>query len=444
MPDPAVAPPAARPAGWPRAATVSVFFIHGLLFASWTAHIPQVKDHAGLTVGALGLALLGAPAGSVSAMLASARLLPRLGSRRMVRACLIGYCATGPLVGLAGSLPALFAALFAWGVFQGSLDVSMNTQAVTVERARARPLMSGFHGCWSIGTLAGAAAGVAGVALGVSLTAQLLLLGAPALMAGEALSARMLPDAGRPDPGRPDPGRPDPGRPGARRPARRARRLSGRLPRLSWPLRRLSWPLPRLSGPVLVLGAIAFASMLCEGASADWASVFLRGPVHAGAAVAGLGYTAYSLTMVIVRLSGNRLLARRPVQSLLPALAAVALAGFVAGLADRTAAAVIGGFACLGIGLALIVPTTNSAAGRLPGLSPGAAIAAVSTCGWLGFVCGPPLIGALASATSLPLALGVIPALVAFIAVATAVTRQIRAPGPAGRQRDPAMSRAAR
>jgi MFS family permease len=421
VPDPAAAPSAARPAGWPRAATVSVFFIHGLLFASWTAHIPQVKDHAGLTVGALGLALLGAPAGSVSAMLVSARLLPRLGSRRMVRGCLVGYCAAGPLVGLAGSLPALFAALFAWGVFQGSLDVSMNTQAVTVERARGRPLMSGFHGCWSIGTLAGAAAGVAGVALGVSLTAQLLLLGAPALVAGEALSARMLPDAGRPDADR------------------RARRLS----RPTRPARSAE-PLRRLSGPVLALGAIAFASMLCEGASADWASVFLRGPVHAGAAVAGLGYTAYSLTMVIVRLSGNRLLARRPVQSLLPALAAVALAGFVAGLADGTAAAAIAGFACLGIGLALIVPTTNSAAGRLPGLSPGAAIAAVSTCGWLGFVCGPPLIGALASATSLPLALGVIPALVAFIAVATAVTRQIRAPGPAGRQPGPAMSRAAR
>jgi Major Facilitator Superfamily len=419
VPEPAITPPTAPPAvseaasavRWPRAATVSVFFIHGLLFASWTAHIPQVRDHAGLSVGALGLALLGAPAGSVAAMLASARLLPRLGSRRMVRACIVGYCAAGPLVGLAGSLPALFAALFAWGAFQGSLDVSMNTQAVAVERARGRPLMSGFHGCWSIGTLAGAAAGVAGVALGVSLTAQLLLLGAPALVVAEILGARMLPDA---------------------HPARQA-------PRAPRPR-----PARRFSRPVLILGAIAFASMLCEGASADWASVFLRGPVHVGAAVAGLGYTAYSLTMVIVRLSGNRLLARFPVRSLLPALAAVAFAGFTAGLAVRTGAAAIAGFACLGIGLALIVPTLNSAAGRLPGLSPGAAIVAVSTCGWLGFVCGPPLIGELASATSLALALGVVPVLVAFIAVATALIPQLRARGPGRAQPDPAMSSAAR
>jgi hypothetical protein len=266
--------------------------------------------------------------------------------------------------------------------------------------------MSGFHACWSIGTFAGAAAGVAGVAIGMSLSVQLLLLGVPALVIGEALITRMLPDPGAPAEATID----------NARPAR------------------------RFSRAVLILGAIAFASMLCEGASADWGSVYLRGPVHAGAAVAGLGYTAYSLTMVIVRLSGNPLLARFRAQTVLPILAAVAGAGFTAGLAVGTRALAITGFACLGIGLALVVPTVNSAAGRLPGLTPGAAIVAVSTCGWLGFVCGPPLIGALASATSLPAALGVVPVLVAFIAVATALTPYVRT----GSYNAPARSRAAR
>ncbi len=154
--------------GRPIAATAAVFFVNGLLFASWTVHIPQVKDRLGLTDAALGLALLGAPAGSVSAMVASARLLPRLGSKRMVQATLIGYCAAGPLVGLTGSLAGLFAALYAWGAFQGALDVSMNTQAVAVERARGRPLMSGLHAWWTIGAFAGAGAGVLGVAIGLS------------------------------------------------------------------------------------------------------------------------------------------------------------------------------------------------------------------------------------------------------------------------------------
>jgi MFS family permease len=378
-----------------RAATFAAFISHGLLFASWTAHIPQVKDHLGLSDGTLGLALLGAPLGSVAAMLVAARVLPRQGSRRVVQVSLLGYCAAGPLVGLAGSFAALFAALFAWGAFQGALDVSMNTQAVTVERAAGRPLMSGFHGSWSIGAFAGAGIGALGVAAGFALTPQLLLLAIPVLAVAGPLSLRMLPDPHAPA------SEPSPGR-----------------------------AVVRLSAPVLVLGAIAFASMLCEGASADWASVYLRGSVGVSAAVAGVGYTAFSLAMVIVRLSGNRLLTRFSARKLLPVLAVAATAGFTAGLVLGAAGTVIAGFACLGAGLALIIPTVNSAAGRLPGLSPGTAIAMVSACGWAGFVFGPPIIGELASASSLTAALGILPVLTACIAVAAARARALR-PAPA-------------
>jgi MFS family permease len=374
-----------------RAATLAAFISHGLLFASWTAHIPQVKDHLRLSDGTLGLALLGAPLGSVAAMLVVARLLPRFGSRRMVQASLLGYCLAGPLVGLAGSFAALFATLFAWGAFQGALDVSMNTQAVTVELAAGRPLMSGFHGSWSIGAFAGAGIGALGVAAGIPLAPQLLLLALPVLAVAGPLSLRMLPDphaaGGRP--------------------------VAGRA-------------VVRLSGPVLILGSIAFASMLCEGASADWASVYLHGSIGVSAAVAGLGYTAFSLAMVIVRLSGNRLLTRFRARTLLPVLAAVATAGFAVGLLGGATVTVIAGFALLGIGLALVIPTVNSAAGRLPGLNPGTAIAMVSACGWVGFVFGPPIIGELASASSLTAALTVLPVLTACIAVATARARALR------------------
>jgi hypothetical protein len=377
---------------------VVVFFTHGLLFASWTAHIPLIKEHLDLTDGALGLALLGAPLGSVSAMLVSARLLPRFGSQAMVRTCLLGYCAAAPLVGLVGSLPTLFTALFLWGAFQGALDVSMNTQAVAVELARGRPLMSGFHGSWSIGTFAGAGIGALGVAIGLSLTSQQLLLGVPALVIAGWLTSRMIPDATRP--------------------------ADCRVVE-----HRAGW----LSRPVLVLGAIAFASMLCEGASADWGSVYLRGPLHATPAVAGLGYAAFSFAMVTVRLSGNRLLVHFRPRSVLPVLAAIATVGFCAGLLGNREVTGIAGFACLGIGLALIVPTVFSAAGRLPGLNPGAAIAAVSACGWFGFVCGPPLIGQLASATSLSFALGVIPVLTTGIVLSTALAPALRGSGPGER-----------
>ncbi|HKC26437.1 MAG TPA: MFS transporter, partial [Jatrophihabitans sp.] len=112
-------------------AVAAVFFAHGLLFASWAAHIPHVKARLGVNDGTLGLALLGAPVGSVTAIMLAAYLVPKIGSRRVVQIALVGYCAAGPFVGLVSSVAGLFVALFFWGGFQGTLDIAMNTQAIT-------------------------------------------------------------------------------------------------------------------------------------------------------------------------------------------------------------------------------------------------------------------------------------------------------------------------
>ena len=393
----------------PRIAVTAVFVVHGLLFASWTAHIPDVKAHLGLTNGMLGFALLGAPVGSVTAMIASSWLLPRVGSRRVVQVALAGYCAAGPLIGLTGSLPALFAALFAWGAFQGTLDVAMNTQAIAVERTGRRVLMSGLHGSWSIGAFAGAGIGALAVAAGVTLSVQLLVLGTIALLVAGLLTTRMLPVAAE------HPG--DLNAPAG--PADAGRRPAGRVSR---------W-----SGGMVLLGAIAFAAMLCEGATADWSAVYLSGPLHAKGVVPGLGYTVFSLAMVTVRLSGNRLLTRFRPDRLLPALAAVATLGFAAALLIAQPPAALLGFGCLGIGLASVVPAVFSAAGRIPGLPPGTAVATASACGWAGFVCGPPVIGRLSAWASLPVALGLLPLLTAFLIAATLSSRALRARQPEAR-----------
>jgi MFS family permease len=406
VPDPA----AGGPAGWQRArvAVTAVFVVHGLLFASWTAHIPDVKAHLGLTDGTLGFALLGAPAGSVIATIAGSWLLPRLGSRRIVRVALVGYCAAGPLVGLTGSLAALFAALFAWGAFQGTLDVAMNTQAIAVERTGRRVLMSGLHGSWSIGSFAGAGIGALAVAAGVTLSVQLLVLGTLALLVTGLLTARMLPASAERPGERPErPGEP-PEQPGRR---------SGNRP-------------SRWSGGMILLCAIAFAAMLCEGAIADWGAVYLSGPLRTTGVVPGLGYTAFSLAMVIVRLSGNRLLTRFRPDRLLPALAAVATAGFAAALLIAEPPAALLGFGCLGLGLGSVVPAVFSAAGRIPGLPAGTTVATAAACGWAGIVTGPPLIGRLASWTSLPVALGLLPLLTAFVVAGTLSSRALRAREP--------------
>jgi fucose permease len=130
--------------------------------------------------------------------------------------------------------------------------------------------------------------------------------------------------------------------------------------------------------------------------------------------------------MVTVRLSGNRLLTRFRADRLLPALALVATAGFAAALLVGQPPAALAGFGCLGIGLASVVPAVFSAAGRIPGLPAGTAVATASACGWAGFVCGPPVIGRLSAWASLPAALGLLPLLTAFVVVATLRSRALR------------------
>jgi MFS family permease len=378
----------------PSVAVTVIFFVNGVLFASWTAHIPHVKADLGLGDGPLGIALLGAPVGSCLAMLLVARLLPIFGSRSIVRVTLLGYCVAGPFVGLAGSQAMLFVALAAWGAFQGTLDVSMNTQAINVERRARRTLMPGFHGAWSLGSFAGAGLGAVGVAIGLSLSTQLLLLATPCLLVGGWLTLSMIPDENRNQAVQAD---------GSREAGSR-----------------------RVWVAIAVLGGIAIADMLAEGAAADWGAVYLHTSVGTNLGVAALGYTVYSLGMVSIRLAGNRLLDRFSVHRLLPALSALATVTFAVGLAVNTVPVVLIGFAGLGAGLAAVIPVLFSAAGRVPGIHPGTGVALVSACGWAGFMCGPVLIGEIAQATSLRVALIFVPVLTAVIALSTAISRNVR------------------
>jgi MFS family permease len=385
------------PARIARVAVAATFFCHGLYFAGWAAHIPHVKAALGLSAGELGLVLLAAPLGVVSAMVVAARLLPRWGSRRAVRGGVIGYCLAGVLVGLAPSAALLFGALFVWGAFQAVLDVGMNTQGIAVERLQGRRLMSGLHGGWSLGSFAGAGLGALAVGAGISLTAQQVALSVPIVLVVGGLSLWMVDDVA-PSPVDAATQEGAPVRPGSVRRLLRSR-------------------------AILTLAAIAFAGLLCEGAAADWSAVYLRTDLGTSAGYAGLAYTAFALAMVTVRLAGNRLTTRFHPGRLLPALAAIATVGTAAGLIAGTPLTAIVGFACLGVGLGSIVPATYSAAGRVPGVEVGAAVSTVAALSYSGFVFGPPLIGGLAAVATLRWALVLLPLLTATIAVLTARTR---------------------
>ncbi len=371
-----------------RIAVTATFGVHALLFASWTAHIPQLKARLGMSDGTLGTALLGVPVGSILAMLVAGWVLPKIGSRPVVLMSLIGYCLSGALIGTSGSTLALFGTLTLWGAFQGSLDVAMNTQGVTIEQALKKPIMSGLHGAWSLGAFLGAGVGAFCVSREISLSWQLFVAGIASAAIVGVLTLSMLPDGHQ-----------------------KVDHRVGRRRRL-------------FSAPVLVLGAVAAACMICEGAAADWSAVYLRDSLGTSPTFAAYGFAAFSVGMVLVRLSGNSLLQRTETRVLLPALGGLATVGLTIALLANNPALSLGGFFLLGLGLAAVVPTAFSAAGGLAaqGQNAGTSIATVAALGWAGFVCGPPLIGHLASVVSLPRALLLIPFLTLTIVIAIRFT----------------------
>lgn len=396
-----VAPAAARRA---RRADSLIFALNALLYASWTPHIPAIKDRLGLDEGTLALALLGAPVGALIAVIMVGPALSRWGSVRVVRVTMAGFAVVAPLIGLADSLPTLFGALVIFGMFQGSMDVSMNTQAVTIEHHYRRPIMSSFHAIWAIGAAIGAGIGSLGLALDLPLPLQQLFVGGIVVVGMFVLMPRLYRDDHVPEA--------EPGR------------ATGR---------RLSWVTPRL----IMIAAIMFASLLCEGAAADWAPLYLRDHVGATEELAGLSYTAFALALFVGRAFGDRWVARFGGARVVAVLAAVGAAGMAGGLlAGRSTGLgatllVFAGLAFYGLGLACIVPVCISAAaaeaGRT-GAAAGPAIAIVDGTGRTGFLLGPTLIGGLAHATSLPLALGVLPIFCVGIVIAS---RALRSPAVA-------------
>jgi MFS family permease len=370
-----------------RLAVYTVFAANGAIFGSWAPRIPQIKTELGMSPAVLGVVLLAPAIGSLVAMPFAGGLAGRIGSASATRLAAVPFFLAIALVGLAGSASALFVVLLLWGTSAGVLDVVMNAQAVTVERANGRSLMSGFHATFSLGALAGTGLGSAASALRIDAGVQLLWLGAIMLALVLATSRWMLPDRLGP---------------GAERP----------------PL------LVRPHGPLVVISLAAFAVLLCEGAAADWSAVFLRDDLHASAGMAGAAFAAFSATMTVGRLLGDRVLNRFPRRAVVRTFAATAGLGLGAGLLVAELAgdgplaisAAVFGFALLGAGISLTFPALLAEASAVA-KRPAEGIGAVATSGYLGFLVGPPLIGGLAELTSLPVALWVIPLLAASAAI---------------------------
>ena len=391
-------PPSAPPSVPPhlsraRMAVAYAFLVHGVMFGAWASRIPDVQIHTGLDATGLGFALLASSAGAVLAMSFAGVLAGWLGSHVVTVAMLLGYAAFVPALALANSFVTLTVSLLLVGAFQGSMDVTMNANALAVEQAGTRPIMSRLHGTWSIGSFLGASVTIGAETVGLSVLAQFCLLAIVMAVSAAALRVAMLPQ-------------------------KQVTQGSG----LRRPPRRL-----------LVLGFMIFCGMLAEGSAGDWSGVYMRTSVLSTGQEAALTFGAFAVAMTVSRLVGDRLTELLGAGRLVTLGAVLGATGLAMALVVHMAVPTMVGFAMLGLGLGAIVPITLRAGGSQPGIPSGLGIAAVSTMGFAGMLAGPPIIGTVAGVVGLRAALGLVVALLIVLAATAgrAVGAPITIPEPA-------------
>ncbi|WP_067499508.1 MFS transporter [Actinoplanes sp. TFC3] len=369
-----------------RVATSVIFLLFGAVLGAWTARVPAVKHDLGLSDRALSIALLGLAAGAITGMQLSGRLVDRFGARAVL---LPAALAEGVLLVPTAYVPGMLAlalALFVFGVGHGMLNIAMNAEALVVQRAWGRPIISSFHAVYSIGGLLGAAIGGLFASAAVSARVTFLCVGATVVLVA-AVALHTIHSA----------------------PSQPALEVT-------------ETPAGPLRG-VVALGLLAFCVLVGEGAAADWSAVYLRDNLHAGAGTAAVGYAAFAGAMTAGRLVGDRFVARWGAVRVVQAsglLATVGLGGALL-VGEPWAAAI--GWGCFGLGLSCIAPQVFSVAGdRNPGQE-GRALARVVGLGYAGFLAGPLLIGLASGPVGLPGALAVPVLLAAAVAGSARILR---------------------
>jgi fucose permease len=351
----------------PRWATTAVFFVNGAVVGTWVAQIPWVQERFGLSRSEMGLLLVSTSLAVILVLPIAGQAVVRHGSARVTWVGGIAAALAVNLLVLAPHPLLAAAGLFAIGGASAAMDVAMNSHGVGVEERLGRPIMSSLHAGWSFGAMIGAAFAALLVALGADPRATVAAASALMLATLVATARRIGPGSAA---------------------------AGEDTPRFTLPSR-----------GVVLLALLCLLVMVTEGAMGDWGGLYLRQDLGTERSVAALAFAFFTAGMTGGRVFGDRVNRRIGPVSLLRAGAVLTGVPLVAMLLAGAPAAALAGLFAIGLGVANGVPLMFSAAGRQPDTAPGAAIAAVSSMGSLGFLAGPPFIGFVADAVSLPWAL---------------------------------------
>jgi MFS family permease len=368
-----------------RRATALVFAVHGSVTGSIAARLPWIASHVGLDVGHLGIALVMPGIGALIAMPFSGRLAHRYSLRPFTMVTIVAWSAALVLPALPTSLTVLCAVLLVLGATAGLADMAMNAEGALIEKLLGRSVMSGFHGFWSVGVLAGSALSALASHGGIDTRLQ-FAVEALCLACIGAAAARLLLD---------DPSAQDAPAP----------------PHFALPTR-----------PVLLIGLVGLCAVFGEQAGTDWSALYITNELGGSASVAALAVSAFAVAMAAVRLMADGVIRKLGPVLTVRLSGICATAGAVTIVVAPSLVVGLVGFALLGIGVAAVVPLVFAAAGRV-GPHPARSIAGVAVVAYASGLVAPGVIGGIASASSLTIAFCVVACLVAVVAVAAGVLR---------------------
>jgi fucose permease len=353
-----------------RAATRLQFAMLGVIAGVWGVHVPSIKATYQLDATRFSSVLLATSVGSLLTLFVAGRVVSRLGARATTVLAGAGFClALGLALVMPGFVP-LLAIMVLLGASESVYDVAINTEGTALEVLSGQPVMSGFHGMFSLGAMGGSALAALLLRLEVAPLHQLGVVAAGVVAVIVLASGRMLPT----------------------RPAAATGEAS------------FAWP----RGALLLIGVLILCGMLAEGVMYNWSVLYVQQELGTPQDRAALAYVSFAGATALMRFAGDAIRARvseRTMLVALPLLSAVTM--LLVLLAAQPWVAIVG-MGVVGAGLATIVPLLYNAATRVPGATRAASIAAVSSIGYLGFMLGPPLIGAVAQGASLTLAMGVL------------------------------------
>lgn len=406
-----------------RLALFAVFGLNGMLAAIWIVHIPAVTERTGVSHTTLGMLILLMAGGAIAGMQAAGPLADRFGSRTLTAVAATGLSLSIVGPGMAVDAVTLGIALAAYGFAAGALDVSMNSQAVEVERSYTRPIMSAFHAFFSLGGLAGSLAGGAAQHAGWSMHATLAGSALFGLALVTACAPRLLPRArarqadsgggasthshgGPPDPdgalGNAIGDQPGGDPSGGHHAAAERNPHSAHDPRPPLDMHvdfvpadsAAAQPAARgVQRKVVALGLIAFALLMAEGVAADWSALQLRDRLGVEVGTAALGFSAFSTTMTAGRFAADRISGRFGRVAVVRWGTLLAAVGFALIVVSPWLPATLFGWALCGLGLSGGVPQVFTAAGNLGSAGAATDMSRVFGLGYLGLLAGPAIIG---------------------------------------------------